>query len=283
MAVVWRQTVDVTTQVHTRRFSPTLGWSSAVRLDSAPYDAWTPQVSLDADGRLLSTWYQSNVANRLDLWANHIEPGGTPATAVQIDQSTGYSDQPVLARLGDGSTLAVWRQTTEALLQGIGLNRFQPGPGWATTTSASGAETSIARSPHLAPWGAAHAVTAWVRSSNGPRTEVWANRIQQGQPGEPQALQGGQPLAQDDARIGADDLGNAIGMWTRRDGAARTLWATQWPASDAPGTAQRLDNSASSSVSESALGVDAQGQALAVWIHTEDDRARLWVRPYRAP
>jgi hypothetical protein len=285
MAVVWRQIVDVTPQVHARRFSPTQGWSAAVRLDSVPYEAWTPQVSLDADGRLLSTWYQSNAANGLDVWANHIEPGGTPATAVQIDPGTGYSDQPVQARLGDGSTLAVWRQTNETqdLNQRMGMNRFQPGTGWTTASSASGAQTAIARSAYLAPWGAAHAVTAWVRSSNGSRTEVWANRIQQGQPGEPQALQGGQTLAQDDARIGADDLGNAIGMWTRRDGAALTLWATLWPASGAPGTAQRLDNSASSLVSASALGVDAQGQALAVWVQTEGDRDRLWVRPYRAP
>lgn len=282
MAVVWMQTVDVTYQVHARRFSPTQGWSSAVRLDSAPDHARTPQVSLDAEGRLLSTWYQPDGAGRLELWANHIGPDGAPATALQIDQRAGWSDQPVLARLGDGSTLAVWRQTSEALFQGIGLNRFQPGLGWATTTSASGADVSIARSPYLAPWGAAHAVTAWVQST-GNLTEVWANRIQQGQPGQPQALQAGQTLAQDDVRIGADELGNAIGMWTVRDGAARTLWTTQWPASGAPGTAQRLDNSASSSVSESALGVDAQGQALAVWIHTEGDRARLWTRPYRAP
>lgn len=282
MAVVWMQTVDVMYQVHARRFSPTLGWGTAVRLDSAPYDAWTPQVSLDADGRLLSTWYQPDGAGRLDLWANHIEPSGTPATAMRIDQSAGYSDQPVLARLGDGSALAVWRQTTEALLQGIALNRFQPRSGWTTATSASGADVSIARSPYLAPWGAAHAVAAWVQS-NGSRTKVWANRIQQGQPSQPQALQIGQPHAQDAARIGADDLGNAIGMWTLRDGDARTLWATQWPASGAPGTAQRLDNSESSSVSESALGVDAQGQALAVWIHMDGDHARLWARPYRAP
>ncbi len=97
------------------------------------------------------------------------------------------------------------------------------------------------------------------------------------------ALHSGQSLAQDDVRMGADDLGNAMGMWTVRDGDARTLWTTHWPASGAPGTAQRLDNSASASVSESALGVDAQGRALAVWIHTEGDRARLWARPYRAP
>ncbi|MDP2018127.1 hypothetical protein [Hydrogenophaga sp.] len=282
MAVVWMQTVGVTYQVHARRFSPTQGWSSAVRLDSAPYEAWTPQVSLDAEGRLLCVWYQSDADGRSNLWANHIDPDGTSATAVQIDQSDGYSNQPVLARLGDGSSLAMWRQTNEVLLQVIGLNRFQPGSGWATTTSASGGYASVARSPYLAAWGASNAVTAWVQST-GSRTEVWANRIQQGQPGQPQALQGGQTLAQDDARIGADDLGHAIGMWTVRDGAARTLWTTQWPASGAPGTAQRLDNSESSSVSESALGVNARGQALAVWIHTEGDRARLWARPYRAP
>lgn len=285
MAVVWRQTVNVTTQVRARRFRPTQGWGSVVRLDSAPYDAWSPQVGLDAEGRLLSTWYQSNAANGFDLWANHIEPTGGLATAVQIDQSTGYSDQPVQAWLGDGSALAVWRQTNETqdLNQHMGMNRFQPGTGWATATSASGAEVAIARSPSLASWGAAHAVTAWVQSSGGARTEVWANRIQQGQPGQPQALHGGQVLPQDDVRIGAGDLGNAIGMWTVRDGNARTLWAAQWPASDAPGAAQRLDNSASSSVSESALGVDAQGQALAVWIHTEGDRTRLWARRYRTP
>ncbi|WP_332749474.1 hypothetical protein [Hydrogenophaga sp.] len=282
MAVVWMQTVDVTYQVHARRFRPTQGWSPAVRLDSAPYDARTPQVSLDAEGRLLSTWYQSDADGRSNLWANHINPDGISVAAVQIDQSTGYSDQPVLALLGDDSTLAVWRQTNEVLLQLIGLNRFLPGSGWVTTTSTSGGNISLARSPALAAWGAAHAVTAWVQS-NGSRTEVWANRIEHGQPGQPQALYDGQTLAQDDPCIGADNLGNVIGMWTLRDGDARTLWTTQWPASGAPGIAQRLDNSASASVSESALGVDAQGQALAVWIHMEGDRARLWARPYRAP
>jgi hypothetical protein len=283
MAVVWMQTVDVTYQVHARRFNPTQGWSSAVRLDSAPYDALIPQVSLDAEGRLLCVWHQSDAGGRSNLWANHIDPDGTSATAVQIDQSDGYSNQPVLARMGDGSSLAMWRQTNEVLFQVIGLNRFQPGSGWATTTSASGDYASVARSPYLAPWGAAHAVSAWVQSSDGSRTEAWASHIQQGQPGQPQALHGGQTLAQDDVRIGADDLGHAIGMWTVRDGDTRTLWATQWPASGAPGAAQRLDHSESSSVSESALGVDAQGQALAVWIHTEGDRARLWARSYRAP
>lgn len=282
MAVVWMQTVDVTYQVHARRFSPTQGWSSAVRLDSAPCDARTPQVSLSAEGRLLSVWHQSDANGRDDLWANHINPDGTSLTAVQIDQSDGYSNQPVLARLGDGSTLAVWRQTNEVLQQLIGLNHFLPDSGWATTTSASGAYASVTRSPYLAPWGAAHAITAWVQS-NGGRTEVWANRTEYGQPGQPMALHSGQSLAQDDVRMGADDLGNAMGMWTVRDGDARTLWTTHWPASGAPGTAQRLDNSASASVSESALGVDAQGRALAVWIHTEGDRARLWARPYRAP
>lgn len=284
MAVVWRQIVDVTYQVHARRFSPSQGWSSAVRLDSAPYDAGTPQVSLDAEGRLLSTWYQPNATGKLDLWANHIDPDGTSATAEQIDQSAGYSDQPVLARLGDGSTLVAWRQTNETqdLNQHIGMNRFQPGSGWTTATSASGPQVSIAQSPYLVTWGDAHAVTAWVQS-NGSRTEVWANRIEHGQPGQPQALHSGQALAQDDVRMGVDDLGTAVGMWTVRDGDARTLWTTQWPASGAPGIAQRLDNSASNTVSESALGVDAQGRALAVWIHTEGDRARLWARPYRAP
>ncbi|WP_332738594.1 hypothetical protein [Hydrogenophaga sp.] len=282
MAVVWMQTVDVTYQVHARRFSPTLGWGSAVRLDSAPYDARTPQVSLDAEGRLLCVWYQSDADGRDNLWANHIDHDGTSATAEQIDQSDGYSNQPVLARLGDGTSVIMWRQTNEVLRQLIGLNRFQPGSGWATTTSASGDYASMARSPYLAPWGAAHAVTAWVQS-DGSRPQVWANRIQQGQPGQPQALHSGQTLAQDDARIGADDLGNAIGMWRLLEGDSQTLWATQWPASGVPGIAQRLDHSTSGSVSESALGVDAQGQALAVWIHMEGDRARLWARPYRAP
>lgn len=118
--------------------------------------------------------------------------------------------------------------------------------------------------------------------TRGDRIEVWATRLASGQPDTPQALQAEQPGAQRQARIGAGDHGTAVGMWTRQAGGARTLWATVWPASGPPGSAQRLDTSETGTVAESSLAVDGRGNTLAVWTQGEEGRTRLWIRRLRA-
>lgn len=284
MAVVWLQT-EGWAKVHARRYNPSQGWGAAVRLDSSSQETRNPEISLNAEGRLVVVWQQTDVQARTSVWANQIEPDGTVATAVQIEQGTGTAGTPALAGLGDTSVQAVWQRTndTQGANQQIGMSRFLSGHGWSATASASGAERSLARSPSLASWGAANAVTAWVQTS-GDLTEVWANRIVQGQAGEPQALQGGLTQAQDQARIGADDLGNAIGLWIRSEGGIpTTLWTTHWPVTGAPGEATRLDASTSLVVYEAELGVDAQGRALAVWTQSDGSGRQLWMRRYGAP
>ena len=277
LAVVWMQFGAGTYRVFGRHFSPDRGWSAAVRLDQSPHGAALPQVSLDAQGRWMSTWHQHGPAHTLEVWAQQGDTTGARAQPVQMSKDPGAL--PALALLGDGSTALVWQRNTSPAGT-VGLNRFHPEVGWGEPLSVTDTDIALAHEPAVAAWGAQHAVTAWMQT-RADRIEVWATHLLDGRPGTPQPLQRGQQGAQRQARIGAADNGTAMGMWTLQAGNARSLWATVWPAGGTPGLPQRLDHSETGTVVESTLGVDADGQALAVWTQGEEGRTRLWVRRMR--
>lgn len=278
VAVVWMQFADGTYHVHGRHFGPARGWSAVMRIDQAQRAAALPQVGLDVHGRWLIVWHQHSSDNTLEVWARTIDGSGSPSDPVQIAHGPGAL--PALATLGDGSTAVVWQRNTQ---HGgtIGLNRFEHPVGWGDPRDITDLDAARAHEPAVAAWGAQNAVLAWMQT-RGDRIEVWATRLAGGQPDTPQALHTEQPGAQRQARIGAGDHGTAVGMWTRQESGARTLWATVWPASGPPGSAQRLDSGEAGTVAESSLAVDGRGNALAVWTQGEEGRTRLWTRRLRA-
>lgn len=279
IAVVWMQLGAGAPRVFGRHFHPTRGWGSAMRIDPSERGATLPQVGLDDAGRWLVTWHQNNPSGALEVWArridlhndNTIDPASKPHRI-----SDGLGALPSLIRLGDDSTAAVW-QLNVGHTGAIRFNRFQQDAGWGEPVTLVNTHPALAHDPTVAAWGTQHAVAAWMLTQ-GDQIEVWAAQLINGQPGAPQRLQNTASGAQRQPRVGAGDNGTAVGVWTHQTGAARTLWASVWPAGGTPGKAERLDNSELSTVAESALGVDAQGHALAVWTQGEEGRARLWIR-----
>ncbi len=122
--VVWNQYDSQRSNVWANRFVVGEGWQQASLLETENSGgAYSPAIGVDAQGRALVTWFQSD-GERYNVWTNRYLPDTGWAEAKRIDsESVSNAFNPAIALSPAGEALLVWRQW-DGVRDNIKTSRF---------------------------------------------------------------------------------------------------------------------------------------------------------------
>jgi hypothetical protein len=285
--VVWRSYDGAHYQVAANRYFFSSGtWSGAAILSTGLYNAFSPGVAIDASGNIHVVWEQNSSV----LASRYSASSGTWGTAAVIASGASYPcSSPRVAVDGSGNAVAVWLKS-DGTAHHVYASRYSASGG------AWGAETSIEKSsldsgaPQLAVDPSGDAVAVWRQQLFSSVTEyrVVANRYSASSGAWGTAAQVSDTSIHSDCftaiRVAIDASGNAIAVWTERDSSSsvQSVYASRCPASSgAWGTPALLESSATTA-SEPRVAVDADGDAVAVWLQSSGSTSHVAANRYSA-
>ena len=118
---VWRQFDGSWSNIMANRYTPSLGWGTAQLIETAPGNAFNPQIGLDRLGNAIAVWYQYD-ESLSNIMANRHVPGFGWSTAELI--GTNDARDPQIAMDSFGNATVVWQQQGSTRFN-IMVNRFE--------------------------------------------------------------------------------------------------------------------------------------------------------------
>jgi hypothetical protein len=272
--VVWPQLVNEVYEIWQSRYTDAGGWTAAVRIDSATNTAASPQVVFDSNGNSLVSWSQLD-GTSYHVYYSRLAAGMAAWSApVQIDTTTGTAGSPQLVADAHGNAVAIWTQTDSSQVGAIyhvwsSIYRSSTST-WETPHLIGNDPTLHAFDPHLVCNAAGAAAALWVQFDG----SMWSNRY------TPDAGWGTAQLVEaggngnNAPQLAIDQNGNVLALWERMDPnvpqshilyaslPAGGSWAASAPVSAADaGTSEQADSPQ--------IAFNAQGDALAIWSHSD--------------
>jgi len=196
---------------------------------------------------------------------------GTPELIETNNQGAVEAPQISVNAAGDG--IAVWQQS-DGMRVNIWSNRYD-----ATTDSWGSAElietgnTGDADAPQIAIDTAGNGIAVWHQLDN-MRINIWSNRYDATTDswGTAELLETDDAGNAQEAKIVVDSEGNGIAVWDQRDSNGSNIWSRLYDAgTNTWGTPKLVEigNNAIFGGDSAAVAVNAAGNAIAVWRHTD--------------
>lgn len=266
---VWIQSDGTRGNIWANRYTVNVGWGTALLIETDNTgNALNPQIAIDTNGNALAVWEQGD-GLRQNIWANRYTVGSGWGTAALIESDNGGAINPLIAVDANGNALAVWSGGLN-----IWANRYTAGSGWGTAALIE-SNTGSAGSPQIAIDASGNALAVW-RQSDGTRDNIWANRYIAGTGWGTAALIESDNLGAAGApQIAINASGNAIALWQQSDGTRNNIWANHYLASGGWGAATLIETDNVGSADFPQIGIDSNGNALAVWQQDGDASAVL--------
>jgi hypothetical protein len=79
-----------------------------------------------------------------------------------------------------------------------------------------------------------------------------------------------------------DSAGNAIAVWGQLDGTRYNIWANRYEAGTGWGSAELIEADNGGNAWYPQVGMDAAGNAIAVWYQWDGTRDNIWANRYEA-
>jgi len=199
---------------------------------------------------------------------------------------TGTSNRQEIVVDGQQNALAVW-EFKQATGTGIRANRYTRIDLWGEPEAIDDGIGDAAR-PSLAADSAGNGIAVWERSEDqGLTARIWTNRYDVAQQawGTAELLQSGEVTRAQLPVVAADPSGNAIAIWVQQDMTTgdQVIWARRFEASTGWGAAGPIGEAAPESlVRSTSLGMDDEGNAIAVWTRPTVMGDVLWSNRYTA-
>jgi hypothetical protein len=254
-------------------------------------------IDVDAGGNAIVVWQQENVpGGSFSLYANRFAAAtktwGPPVSLESNDvDSTINQDLDVD---GAGNAVVVWTQRSSGGPDTLWSNRRTPSGSWGTALPVATA-TGYVGEARVAATGGGDALAVWAELVNN-KTAVRASRFD----ASAGAWQAPMQLGQADTRrsynpdIAADELGNAIVLWTEALNApasggtlfeTKQVWEARWDGTARSwSTPEALNAPSGFYVSEPPspkVALDpATGDGIAVWRQGVDTVLTLWASRY---
>jgi hypothetical protein len=211
-----------------------------------------PAVASDSAGTLFVAWNGTG-----GMWAKRFTPaaGWTPGQRIGPLQTFPYP--PAIAMNDGGDTVVAWTQNDGGQRR-LWAARFHPSTGWDTAQRVD-PDVTVDESPSIAVDPAGNAVLV-CEAFNG----VWSSRfMSSGRAWTPAETLSGPVDFPNSSDVASDSSGRFIAVWDGRDGvrSARFL----------PGAGWTSPTVLSLSGSLPRIGVDAAGEAFAVWYQEASD------------
>jgi hypothetical protein len=262
-AIVWSISSGLSSEIQSAQAAPGGVFQAAVALSGFTSLASVPQVALDSHGDTLAVWDGWDGANIRIQEA--LRPAGGSFGTPQSLSPVGYNaDAPQVAFDAGGDALAVWRfdGSPASTIQGA----YRPSGGdFGFDQAVSTPSTYPAQVPQVAFDGQSEGVVVW-QQDDGTYPRVYASVRSAGPSGTfstPSTLDpGGQEALE--PRIAGDGLSATVVSWKTFNGATNSTQAAVRAAAGSFGAATTV-SAAAPQEGVPAVGVDAQGNGIAVW------------------
>lgn len=285
-AVAWQRLNGSGYDIWAARFVEGTGWSEPQLVDTEDLgSALGPKIAIDPLGSVMVVWQQSD-GTRTNIWARRMRADGVWESAETIEAVAGNAHSPRLAVDAEGNVIVVWVQS-DGTRDNPFARRFVPGSGWS---GISGLQTAglmgNAKDPAIAIDADGNAIVVWSQDvSGGGAANIWAQRFEPGagwvdgailvdSSDEPVALQ---------PSLAFDASGGAVVVWVQGivGFSGRRVWSSRYfPTSGWEG-AQAIEANASEYSRDPRVAVDAEGNTLVVWQHSQSLSDRSDIRTNR--
>lgn len=261
--IVWSLASGLTEEVQAASAAPGGVFGEPADLTSFTTVASVPQVALDSHGDAIAVWDGSDGANiRIE---DALRPAGGSFGSPQFLSPAGYNaDTPQIAFDATGDALAVWRFDGSPASTVQGDYRAAGGEFGAPQT-VSTPSPQPAQAPQVAFDGQGDGVVTW-QQSDGTELRVDASVRSPGGAGTfaaPGTLDPGGEEAYE-PRIAGDGLSGTIVTWKTFNGITSSAQAAVRPAGGSFAPAVTVSPSGPQEGTP-AVGIDAQGNGIAVW------------------
>jgi hypothetical protein len=201
---------------------------------------------------------------------------------------TGTSSEQDIAVDAQRNAIAVWEYDDESG-KSIWANRYTRTELWGQPEAIDLGD-GVASDPRLAVAADGSAFAVWVENAaSGTAARIWSNRyaVDAGW-GEPELVQTGEVTTAQNPAIAADPAGNAIAIWVQRDMVTSDLlvWANRYTPGSGWGTAELIDEAPVpvqfGLPTSTTVGMDAEGNAIAMWMRAAFPGDVLWSNRYTA-
>jgi hypothetical protein len=257
---VWPQSNGSTWVIQASRRPAGGSWSKPVPLSDDTGDALSPDVAVDAKGRVTVVWYRFDGTHHV-IEATSRPAGGSWSEPVDVSEDDNDAYDPRISVAPSGTVTAVWHGTEGALSVVRAASRA-PGSPWTEQVDVSAMSANLA-TPRVAVDPKGRATAVWSLNA-GPLSVVQASsRGATGGWSEPDDLSdvtksGSSP------QVAVDAAGNATVVWQQSTGAGAVTQTARRPLGGSWSEAKTL-----SAMSVDAylpqLAVDRNGNATAVW------------------
>jgi hypothetical protein len=276
---LWRQDDGVEISVLAGHYSSGQGWSAPELVETGDGTAFNPSVGIDASGRALAVWAQSEGARSVIKASVHTSQGWSLPDVVSTDP-VGSAGAPKIAVAADGKAMVVWTQSQGLNTNSrVWANRYLPGLGWqGAQLMGNSTGAGAAQFPTLALSSNEQAIAVWEQTQSlaggNTRVDLYTNRFDGKQWGTAELLE-----ADNQGRAVRPDLvidaqGNAHAAWLQATDNTVTgvfqIKSRRFSPTEGWGSVERVD-ALSGSTNEPSLSLDAQGNAMLVWTQAEEN------------
>jgi hypothetical protein len=244
------------------------------------------EVGVDADGNAVAVWSQQ-APSADDVWSSrYVRADEAWAPGEKINLKSGVERDSVSVSVNAaGSALATW-------VRGFGAEDIVLGI-WAASDGVwsrpagrinhGGADGAMPPDavPRLSMNADGVAMAVWIEI-DAARESVWANRFApaSGWQEEPSLVEDSDAALASSPAVAVDPGGNAIAVWSMADTATFNIWSARYTVGNGWGEAAVIENNDSGDAEVPQIGVDAQGNAVAVWRQTNGARYDIWSNRY---
>jgi Coagulation Factor Xa inhibitory site/Calcium-binding EGF domain len=264
-------------------------WAGPQKIMTEESDqAFTPQLSVDAQGHALLLWTQSYVEDQstplFSPWTSRFDLGMNkwrPALELDKTGAAGYPDGQVFG--SDGHAIAVWRRMEEGNIA-IRASGFK-GMAWSESVDISMGDSGFTTvQPRVAVSPAGDGAAVWAETHN-QQVQVWANRYD-GATAKwlgPMKLSSIDTTSPPSPQIAVDPNGEGFAVWAEAHDGSREIkaWrlsaATGFAGGVTLGTDMTPETPFNSPVQ---IAVDAQGNAIAIWDVWKDGSYTVWASTF---
>ncbi|MEA2746257.1 MAG: hypothetical protein QOI41_400, partial [Myxococcales bacterium] len=267
---VWLEELANNTRnaVWASRYTAGGAWSNPQTIDNAVGNASAPQLAMTPSGTAVAVFVQSdsNQGGQTALVTNRfISAWGTTTAISTMGQNP---ERQALAVGADGAATVAF-QAPDAMFPRAWGARSSAAGVWDTET-AMGSNAQPGWTPAVTVAANGDAVMTWTETGGGPsQTSLWASRHHGGVWEAPALLSTDSGQVLDSIVVGSDADGNALAIWSQRLAGLYTLRSARMAAATGAWSAAVTVNDGKREVTSPHLGVDAAGDAVAVWFETD--------------
>ncbi len=260
-----------------------LGWGGTGNLVTAFYVS-DPEIATDDSGNSIAIWIQKDSASAEENLMAALSDGLRTfnwGSAQNIESNSGKVLSPQIAMNADGHAVVVWQQWNQAeAIYNLWVTRYVPGTGWVGLERLDDGSGFI-WNPEVAITPDGKAIVIWAED-NGSDVNILVSHYTPGtgwstpEPVESSANSASQP------HVAIDASGNAMAVWTQKDGTSTNVYARRYDASTSQwGAIELLDTNDFTAYSPK-VAMTSTGDAIVVWTQSDGSRLSLWSRNYDA-